>query len=246
MSAPRPSDFAARAAALTARAAALGEAQAAVATAAHEEATALAGALVPFFDRLPLREFPGLLLPRTAQAERRMRHKVLRESRRQEGAGAEATFLLFGRDGVLRAFTLRSTSALDLDDTLATARPVGEVRRELVEWTPRTRQLAHGAAEVLGVLTRLVDEVERRLAAAESRVAAQAIAFGSGDRARIAASLAPAPHAPAPPAADATPSPGADSSSVVVTPPPPPEPSWLTRAVRAGSRTPSAAAPGTP
>ncbi|MCU0619036.1 MAG: hypothetical protein MUF40_03905 [Gemmatimonadaceae bacterium] len=272
MSAAQPATH--RVAALAARAAALGEARAAVVSVARAEAATLGAAAAAFFEQLPLRDFPGTLLPRGAQAERRVRHKVLRESRRQDERGTTVALLLLGRDARLRTFMARSTSARDLDDTFATGRPTGEVRRELVDWNPDGRGVAFATTEVLGGLSSLLDDVERRLVAAESRLAVQARAFASGDTARIAAALAPpdarrpavAPAEPsvpveaivpsdATPAASARPASGADASEAPresagseppAPTPPPVEPSWITRAVRAGARTPTAITGTTP
>ena len=192
-----------RVAALAARAAALGEARAAVASAARAEALTLGAAAAAFFDQLPLSDFPGTLLPRSAQAERRLRHKVLRETRRQTDRGTTVALLLLGRDARLRTFVASSASARDLDDTFATGRPTGEVRRELVDWQPSARGVAFGTLDVLGGLTALLDEVERRLVAAESRLAVQATALASGETARIVAALAAPPRGRRPSATSA-------------------------------------------
>ncbi len=199
---PGRSGAAARAAALHARARVLGAAQAQVHALAMEEVATLAGAAAHFFDALALPEFSGSLLPSTARSARRMR-QVMHTT---EG-GATLRALLLGRDAQLRLFTARSATARDF---VAATEPGGTsmigVSRDIDDWTTRYAVPDFRTADVLARLSSALDDVERRLAAAERRIAMQRRALLGGDSEVIRETLARGTEAPRSPAGVGRPS----------------------------------------
>jgi hypothetical protein len=181
-------DAAARAASLSARAKDLQRAQAEVMDATVRQLRTLAQSAAVFFDRLPLMEFTPVLFPQNAWAIRRLRHRVLHRTVREDSSGMAIRALLLGRDGAMRMFIAQSAHADDLVAAMepGVAIPLS-VKRSVEAWTPTLRAAEFQPFDMLDKLWQTLDDVERQIAAAEQRVSAQRAALESGDRSALKA-----------------------------------------------------------
>ncbi len=180
---PTRHDALARAATLVSRARGLRRAQAEVQDLTAREVRVLARTAAQFFDTIPMVEFIPSLLPPSARALRRIRHRVLHSIVEDSGsAGVCVRALLLGRDGALRLFTVRSDESRDLSQILEPGRiPPAGVMRDVVEWTPTLRVDGFRPFEILDKLAQTLDTVEAKIAVAEERVQVQKSALESGD-----------------------------------------------------------------
>jgi hypothetical protein len=175
-------DALARATALVSRARGLRRAQSEVQDMTAREVALLASTAAQFFDSIPMVEFTTALLPSSARALRRVRHRVIHSVVEESGSGVLVRVLLLGRDGALRLFSVRSEESRDLLHILEPGRiaPVG-VMRDVVEWTPAMRIPDFRPFEILDKLAQSLDAVEEQIAEAEERVQVQKSALETGN-----------------------------------------------------------------
>ncbi len=176
------SDALARATALASRAKELRRAQVEVQDLTAREVQVLARTAAAFFDAVPLPEFTAALLPTSARALRRMRHRILHRTVHTTSTGTMIHAMLLGRDGVLRLFSARTADSRDLLLSLEPGRPLPPtVIRDVVEWTPTLRVAGFRPFEILEKLSGSLDAVEEQIAEAEEKVQVQKQALASGD-----------------------------------------------------------------
>jgi hypothetical protein len=187
----------ARATALAGRARELRHAQQEVQLLATREVEILAHAAAAFFELVPLAEFTRNLLPPSARALRRIRHRILHRKIDEAETDTAISVLLLGHDGGLRFFTARAIDARELLQVFGPneSLPAG-VLREVFDWTPRCTIDGFRPFEILERLTRALDVVEEHVNDAVARVRVQRDALARGDIAALLPSRKPTSTTP--------------------------------------------------